>query len=63
MRVVKDTLVKQVLEGKQGRISMKHRLANVLFRHRTTPQSTTGVTPAELMVKYRLRTRLSLIKI
>ena len=65
MRVVKVALVKEVLEGKQGRISMKHRLAlfYVLFRHRTTPQSTTGVTPAELMVKYRLRTRLSLIKI
>ena len=41
---------------------MKHRLANFLFRYRTTPKSTTGVTPAELIVKRRLRTRLSLIK-
>ena len=41
---------------------MKHRLANFLFRYRTTAHSTTGVTPAELMVKRRLRTRLSLIK-
>jgi len=61
VRVVKDALVKQVLEGKKG-ISMKHRLANFLFRYRTTPHSTTGVTPAELMVKRCLRTRLSLIK-
>ena len=61
MRVVKDALVKQVLEGKQG-ISMKHRLANFLFRYRTTPQTTTGVTAAEFMVKSQLRTRLSLIK-
>ena len=61
MGVVKDALVKQVLEGKNG-ISMKHRLANFLFRYRTTPHSTTGVTPAELMVKRCLRTRLSLIK-
>ena len=61
VRVVKDALVKQVLEGKKG-ISMKHRLANFLFRYRTTPHSTTGVTPAELMVKRRLRTKLSLIK-
>ena len=45
-----------MLEGKKG-ISMKHRL-----RYRTTPHSTTGVTPAELMVKRRLRTILSLIK-
>ena len=50
-----------MLTGKQG-ISVKHRLANFLFRYRTTPQSMTGVTPAELMVKRRLRTRLSLIK-
>lgn len=41
---------------------MKHRLANFLFRYRTTPHSTTGETPAELMVKHTLRTRLSLAK-
>ena len=61
VRVVKDALVKQVLEGKKG-VSMKHRLANFLLRYRTTPHSTTGVTPAELMVKRHLRTKLSLIK-
>ena len=61
VRVVKDALVKQVLKDKQG-ISMRYRRANFLFRYRTTPQSTTGVTPAELMVKGCLRTRLSLIK-
>ena len=41
---------------------MKHRLANFLFRYRTTPHSVTGVSPAELMVKRPLRTRLSLVK-
>ena len=61
VRVVEDALVKQVFEGKQ-RISMKGRLANFLFRYRTTSQSTAGVTPDELMVKRRLRTVLSLIK-
>ena len=61
VRVVMDALVKQVLKGKQG-ISMRYRLANFLFRCRTTPQSTTGVIPAELMVKGCSRTRLSLIK-
>ena len=61
VRVVKDALVKQVLEGKKG-ISMKHRLANFPFRYRTTPHSTTGVNPTELMVKRHLRTKLSLIK-
>ncbi|XP_020911109.1 uncharacterized protein K02A2.6 [Exaiptasia diaphana] len=61
VRVVKESLTKQVLEGKKG-LSMKHRLANFLLRYRTTPHSTTGVTPAELMVKRQLRTRLSLVK-
>ena len=58
-RVVKDVFVKQVLEGKKG-IFMKHRFANVLFRYRTTPHSTTGMPPAELMVQRRLRKRLRL---
>ena len=50
-----------MLETKKG-ISMKQRLANFLFRYHTTPHGTTGVTPTELMVKHRLRTKLSLIK-
>ncbi|XP_022795607.1 uncharacterized protein K02A2.6-like [Stylophora pistillata] len=61
VRVLKEALIKQVLEGTKG-ISMKHRLANFLFRYRTTPHSTTGVTPAELRVKRKLRTRLNLVK-
>ena len=61
VKVVKYALVKQVLEGKQS-ISMKHRVANFPFRYHTIPQSTTGVTHAELVVKRCLRTRLSLTK-
>ena len=61
VRVVKEALAKQVIQGTQG-VSMKHRLANFLFRYRTTPHSTTGVSPGELMMKRRLRTKLSLVK-
>ncbi|CAB3983487.1 Transposon Ty3-I Gag-Pol poly, partial [Paramuricea clavata] len=61
VRVVKEALAKQVIQGTQG-VSMKHRLANFLLRYRTTPHSTTGVSPGELMMKRRLRTRLSLVK-
>ena len=43
-------------------MSMKHRLSSFLLRYRTTPHSTTGISPAELMVKRRLRTRLNLVK-
>ena len=41
---------------------MKHRLADFMLRYRTTPHSTTGGTPAELLMRRRLRTRLSLVK-
>ena len=61
VRVVKEALVKQVLEGNKSR-SIKHRLADFLLRYRTTPHSTTGAMPAELLMRRRLRTRLSLVK-
>ena len=61
VRVVKEALVKQVLEGNKSR-SMKHRLADFLLRYRTTPHSTTGAAPAELLMRRRLHTRLSLVK-
>ena len=38
------------------------RVARFLSRYRTTPQSTTGTTPAELMFGRKLRTRLDLLK-
>ena len=41
---------------------MKHRLADFLLRYRTTPHSTTGAAPAELLMTRRLRMRLSLVK-
>ena len=36
-------------------------LDKFLFSYRVTPQSTTGVSPAELMFKRRLRCRLDLL--
>ena len=60
VRIVKEALKKQVLTGNSN-LSMKHRLANFLLMYRTTPHSTTGYTPAELLVKRKLRTRLSLV--
>ena len=61
VRVVKEALVKHVLVGNKSR-SMKHRLADFLLRYRTTPHSTADAMPAELSMRRRLRTRLTLVK-
>ena len=42
--------------------SMRSRLARVLFSYRLTPQSTTGVSPSELLLGRRPRSRLDLLK-
>lgn len=41
---------------------MSSRLSKVLFTNRITPQSTTGLTPAELMLGRRPHTRVDLLK-
>ena len=61
VRIVKEALTKQVLGGSQ-KLSVKHRLANLLMKYRSMPQTTTGCTPSELMLRRKMRTRLSLIK-
>ena len=42
--------------------SIESRVARFLFRYRVTPQSTTGISPAELMSGRKLRTTLDLLK-
>ena len=42
--------------------SLKSRLAKILLAYRTTPHSTTGNTPAKLLLGRNLRTRLDLLK-
>ena len=56
VQIVKKGLKKETVG------SMEERLAKVLMAYRTTPQSTTGVTPAELLQGRRIRTRLDLLK-
>ena len=42
--------------------SLPHKMANVLFRYRNTPHSTTDKTPAQLFLKREPRTYVSLVK-
>ena len=42
--------------------SINSRLAKVLCSYRVTPQSTTGISPAELLLGRRSRTQLDLLK-
>ena len=51
--------VKRGLKETQG--SMKVQLAKVLMAYRTTPQSTTGMSPSQLLLGRHIRTRLDLL--
>lgn len=59
--IVKKVLVKLALEENKG-MSIKRRLAHFLVRYHTTPHSTTGTMPAELLMKCHLDLCLSLVK-
>ena len=48
---------KKVTEG-----SWKTRLSKVFFKYRITPHSTTGMSPAKLLLSCRPRSRLDLLK-
>jgi hypothetical protein len=47
---------------KQGAGSIQTKVSRFLFHYRTTCQSTTGQTPAELLLNRKLKTRLDLIQ-
>ena len=54
-------IVKKGLKKEEGG-TMTSKIAKVLMAYRTTPQSTTGVSPSELLQGRRIRTRLDLLK-
>jgi transposase InsO family protein len=54
--------VQTVKEGvKKMSGSLEVRLSRFLFKYRVTPQATTGIAPAELLMGRRLRTHLDLL--
>ena len=52
-------IIKQRLRKESG--TLQERLASVLLAYRITPQGTTGVTPSELLLGHKIRTRLDLV--
>ena len=54
-----QALKKGLSLAKQG--TLTYRLTQVLFSYRITPHSTTGISPAELLVGCKLRSRLDLL--
>ena len=57
LRVVKEGLKKQNISD-----TLIDRLSRVLLSYRITPQSTTGIAPAELLFGRNLRSKLDLLK-
>lgn len=51
---------KEGIEKMEGG-NMQNKLSRFLLKYRATPHSTTGVTPAQLLMKKKIRTRLDLL--
>ena len=53
--------LKNALKKDPGGVSLETQIARFLFRYRITPHSTTGVSPAEMLMGRRPRSRLDLL--
>jgi hypothetical protein len=56
------TFKESMKAGKNDGLTLPHRLASFLLTYRTTPHSTTGTPPCELLMGRSLRTRWDLLK-
>lgn len=64
VQILKQAFQKETERVRRGapKRSLKHQLANCLFQYRNTPHSVTGVTPVELFLKRKPRTKFSVLK-
>ena len=64
VQILKQALQKEAERVRRGapKWSLKHQLATCLFQYRNTPHFVTGVTPAELFLKHKPRTKFSVLK-
>ena len=63
VQILKQALRKHAESVRRGdkKRSLKHQLANCLFQYINTPHSVTGVTPSELFLKRKPRTKFSVL--
>ena len=63
VQILKQALRKHAESVRRGgkKRLLKHQLANCLFQYRNTPHSVTGVTPSELFLKHKPRTKFSVL--
>ncbi|XP_054272756.1 uncharacterized protein K02A2.6-like [Macrosteles quadrilineatus] len=59
---VKKNLQRQVIESQLVGVTLQHKLDNFLFVYRNTPSTVTGLSPAELFLQWKPRTKLTLLK-
>ncbi|XP_054283420.1 uncharacterized protein K02A2.6-like [Macrosteles quadrilineatus] len=61
---VKKNLLRQVIEEHQRsqRTTLQMKLENFLFAYRNTPNTVTGLTPAEMFLSWKPRTQLVMLK-
>ncbi|XP_054259367.1 uncharacterized protein K02A2.6-like [Macrosteles quadrilineatus] len=61
---VKKNLLRQVIEEHQRsqRTTLQMKLDNFLFAYRNTPNTVTGLTPAEMFLSWKPRTQLVMLK-
>jgi hypothetical protein len=55
------TLLKSIRIAKQQQKDWKMELKNFLLQYRTTPHTTTGISPAEMLMGRKLRTKLPML--
>ena len=65
VQIVKSSLKKYLVSDQLGsdlKVPLQHRADNFLFSYRTTPQTTTGCSPYELLFRHSPRTKFTLVK-
>lgn len=62
VQIVKNNLIRQTLEKHltSQNLTLQHKLDNFLFAYRNTPTSVTGMTPAEMFLSWKPRTKLAM---